>query len=229
MTRTSASLSTLARPRRALTATALAVLVLAGCGSERPSEGEARTKPGAGAATEKSAATSSPGQAGFMAMLGKVAQPCSSTGRTGTGAEAGPGPADKRPTGSEGEREESLAPGGTPPAGPIEPGASAGPEAELDDRDWCASVQHEQRIVQALQAVPEPTPAKVRKTLNDLGYIDERIHGLAQDGKVTRFRLDLRENGGRLCEEGLAAGAETELSPCVAPATGPFTVESPGK
>jgi hypothetical protein len=92
----------------------------------------------------------------------------------------------------------------------------------LNDRDWCASVQHEQRIVEALQAVPEPTPAKVRKTLNDLGYIDERIHGLEQVGRTTRFRLDLREKGGRLCENGSAAGEETDISPCVAPAAGPF-------
>ncbi|WP_406727304.1 hypothetical protein WJ438_25465 [Streptomyces sp. GD-15H] len=94
----------------------------------------------------------------------------------------------------------------------------------MNDRDWCASVQHEQRIIQALQEVSEPTPAKVRKTLNSLGYIDERIHGLKQDGKTTRFYLDLRESGGRLCEAGLAAGEETDVTVCTVPATGAFAV-----
>ncbi|MFB7086446.1 hypothetical protein [Streptomyces sp. NPDC056296] len=161
-------------------------------------------------------------------MLDKVAQPCSLTGGTATESETGPGPTDRRPTGPAEKGQESLAPGETPPAEPIEPGAPTGPAAELNDRDWCASVQHEQRIVQALQTVPEPSPAKVRKTLNDLGYIDERIHGLKQDGKITRFYLDLREKGGRLCEEGLAAGEETDIFACVAPAAGPFTVAIPG-
>ncbi|MET9086672.1 hypothetical protein ABZX77_33130 [Streptomyces sp. NPDC004237] len=131
-------------------------------------------------------------RAAFAAMLDEVAQPCTSTAEP----EAGQG----------------LAPTATPPTDPTEPGAPT--EARLSDRDWCASVQHEQRIIQALQAVPDPTPAKVRETLNALGYIDERIHGLQQDGKVTRFRLDLREKGGRLCEAGTAAGEETDVVPC---------------
>ncbi|MFJ8464536.1 hypothetical protein [Streptomyces swartbergensis] len=96
----------------------------------------------------------------------------------------------------------------------------------MDRHDWCTSVHHEQRIIEALQKVVEPTPAKVRKTLNSLGYIDERIHGLKQDGKTTRFYLDLREKGGKLCEAGRAAGATTDVTPCIAPATGPFTVKT---
>ncbi|MFD9395449.1 hypothetical protein ACFWBB_33370 [Streptomyces sp. NPDC060000] len=96
----------------------------------------------------------------------------------------------------------------------------------MSDRDRCASVQHEQRIIEALRVVSEPTPTKVRKALNNLGYIDERIHGLKQDGKVTRFYLDLREKGGQLCEEGLAAGEATDVTACTAPATGAFTVTS---
>ncbi|MFH9570164.1 hypothetical protein ACH4MG_06405 [Streptomyces sp. NPDC017454] len=226
MTRIRASISMLARPRRALTATALATLVLVGCGSESPAGGRSQSKPGSG--TE---------HAGFTAMLAEVAQPCSSTGETetepGTGSETevdtGPRPADARPTGPAGNGEESLAPGETPPDAPIEPGAPTGPAAELNDRDWCASVQHEQRVVEALQRVPEPTPAKVRKILNDLGYIDERIHDLKQDGRATRFYLDLREKGGRLCEKGLAAGVETDVSACVVPPAGPFTVASAGR
>ncbi|MER7191569.1 hypothetical protein [Streptomyces flaveolus] len=218
MTRIRASISPLVQPRRALAATALAALALAGCGTERPHEGDSRSKPGSNVGAKESATPPDPEQAAFTAMLKRVAQPCSATGESGTGT--GQGPTHKRPTGSAGR--ESLAPGETPPDDAIEPGAPTGPEAELNDRDWCASVQHEQRIVQALQAVSEPTPAKVRKTLNDLGYIDEHIHGLEQVGRTTHFRLDLRENGGRLCEKGLAAGEETDISACVVPATGPF-------
>ncbi|MFD8420879.1 hypothetical protein [Streptomyces sp. NPDC059466] len=159
---------------------------------------------------------SSPEQAAFAAMLDKVAQPCSST----DGAASGP--PDKKPTDPQGKL--TLSPGETPPTTPIEPGAPTEPEAELSHRDQCASVQHEQRIIRTLQAIPEPTPAKVRKALNTLGYIDERIHGLDQDGKTTRFYLDLREKGGRLCEAGHAAGELTDMTVCTAPATGSFAV-----
>ncbi len=216
MTRTSASIGSLARPRRVLAATALSLLVLAGCGSE----------PGSSVSAEESAPSTGAEQAGFMAMLDEIAQPCL---ETETETETGQGPSRKRPTGSAGAGEEGPVPGEISPAAPIEPAAPTGPEAELNDREWCASVQHEQRVVQALQAVSEPTPAKVRKALNDLGYIDERIHGLRQDGTRTRFYLDLREKGGRLCEEGSAAGVETEISACVASAAGPFAVSGPGE
>ncbi|MFI6862226.1 hypothetical protein ACIBKZ_20380 [Streptomyces sp. NPDC050421] len=88
------------------------------------------------------------------------------------------------------------------------------------------SARHQEHIAQALLKVAEPTPAKVRRTLNSLGYPDERIHGLKQDGKSTRFHLDLRENGGKLCEAGLAAGETTEVYTCAALAAGPFTVKT---
>ncbi|MEU6986729.1 hypothetical protein ABZ946_25385 [Streptomyces sp. NPDC046324] len=95
-------------------------------------------------------------------------------------------------------------------------------ERELDARDWCAGVRHEQRITVALSDLADPTPATVRKILNDLGYIDERIHGLEQSDATTRFLLDLRMNGGRLCVDGSAGGEEPAIEKCVAPATGPF-------
>ncbi|MFE8913798.1 hypothetical protein [Streptomyces globisporus] len=88
------------------------------------------------------------------------------------------------------------------------------------------SVHHEQRVIAALQMLADPTTAKVRKTLNSLGYTDERIHHLKQDGKKTRFHLDLREDGGRLCESGVAAGAVSDVVPCVAAAEGPFAITS---
>ncbi|KOG06837.1 hypothetical protein ADK34_41515 [Streptomyces viridochromogenes] len=94
---------------------------------------------------------------------------------------------------------------------------------ELNARDWCAGALHEQRIAEALLDLVDPTPTKVRAILNDLGYVDERIHDLKQSGATTRFFLDLREKGGRLCLDGSAAGEETVVDKCVAPATGPFT------
>jgi len=145
-------------------------------------------------------------------MLDSVAQPCLSTDGAALGPtdNNAPGPTKKKPTGSAGQQ--SLAPGEAPPTDPIEPGAPTGPETKLNDRDRCASVQHEQRIIEALQKVSDPTPAKVRKALNGLGYIDERIHGLKQDGEATRFYLDLRKSGGRLWEAGRAAGEETDVN-----------------
>ncbi|WP_246203540.1 hypothetical protein [Streptomyces tailanensis] len=104
---------------------------------------------------------------------------------------------------------------------PIAP--TTGPEVELNARDWCASALHEERIAQALWDLVDPTPTKVRTILNDLGYIDEHIHDLKQSGATTRFFLDLRDKGGRLCLEGSAAGENTVIDKCVAPATGPFT------
>ncbi|MBJ6636920.1 hypothetical protein H4K36_01205 [Streptomyces sp. DHE7-1] len=94
---------------------------------------------------------------------------------------------------------------------------------ELNARDWCAGARHEERVARALWALAEPTPAKVRTSLHDLGYVDECIHDLKQSGATTQFFLDLRDQGGRLCLRGSAAGEETVVDECVAPATGPFT------
>ncbi|MFI9121827.1 hypothetical protein ACIGW0_20865 [Streptomyces bikiniensis] len=210
MTHASTLSGPFARPGRAFVVAVLASLALVGCG------GQDGPGPGAGAG-KASTPSSSADRAAFAAMLDEVTRPCPPPGTA---------PAAPKPTGA--QRQQSLAPGETPPTGPIEPGAPSGPETVLDARDWCASVQHEQRIVEALQAVANPTPANVRRTLNGLGYIDERIHGLEQDGRTTRFRLDLREGGGRLCEVGTAAGEATEVTACVAPATGAFTVEETG-
>jgi hypothetical protein len=103
----------------------------------------------------------------------------------------------------------------TPPSGAVEPVApTAGPEVELNDRDRCAGNLHEQRIAQVLWDLAEPTPAKVRTVLNDLGYVDARIHDLRQSGATTRFLLDL---------DGSAAAKRTVVEMCVAPASGPFT------
>lgn len=216
MTHIRASISAFARPRRGLAAAALASLALTGCGSELKGGGP-QGEPAGSVASKARPTQPSPEQEAFAAMLDMYAQMCPPSDGV---PPAPPG----KSTGPEPVR--SLAPGETPPTDPIEPGPPTGPAAELDRHDWCTSVHHEQRIIEALQKVAEPTPAKVRKTLNGLGYIDERIHGLKQDGKTTRFYLDLRENGGRLCEAGRAAGETTDVTPCVAHATGPFAVKT---
>ncbi|WP_406054533.1 hypothetical protein OG462_04140 [Streptomyces sp. NBC_01077] len=99
---------------------------------------------------------------------------------------------------------------------------------ELSARDWCASGLHEERITQALLKLKDPAPDEVRKILNGLGYVDERIHGLERTGAATHFFLDLREKGGRLCVKGSAAGENTVVDTCVAPEIGPFSPTNVG-
>ncbi|MDT9682291.1 hypothetical protein RND61_09410 [Streptomyces sp. TRM76323] len=214
MTRIHGPIRQFTRPGRALAVGVLASLTLVGCGTDQLGNDGAQDGPDASTDSKAGVTSLSADQASFAKMLDRVAQPCPPPG--------GP-PVAAKPASPQGKQ--SLAPGETPPTDPIEPGVLPGPESVLNARDWCASVQHEQRIIEALQMVSSPTPANVRKALNSLGYIDEHIHELTQDGKTTRFYLDLRENGGRLCEAGTAAGETTDVSPCVAPATGAFAVE----
>ncbi|MEV7847196.1 hypothetical protein [Streptomyces cyaneofuscatus] len=220
MTHIRGPISAFTSGRRVLAAAALAAvtaLALTGCGSEASGGGQQGDQ-GGNAGSTTSSQRPSVEQAKFTALFDTFAQACPS-----------PGVIAPRPTGGstpDAEEPESLAPGEMPPTDPIEPGPLTGPAAELDDRDLCVSAHHEQRIIEALQKVAEPTPAKVRATLNSLGYTDERIHHLQHDGKNTRFHLDLREDGGRLCESGLAAGAVSDVVPCVAVAEGPFTIRT---
>ncbi|MFD9500179.1 hypothetical protein [Streptomyces sp. NPDC060035] len=207
MRRIAASTSTFARssrrPRLTLAITAVAVLSLGACGTEKANAGGEQS-------TRASAVGGQPDTA-FTAMLDTLAQSCPPSA-----------PPEAPPSGPT----ETLPPGSveTPPSDAIEPIApTAGPEVELNARDWCASALHEERIAQALWNLVDPTPAKVRTILNDLGYVDERIHNLKQSGATTRFFLDLRDKGGRLCLEGSAAGEKTVVDKCVAPASGPFT------
>ncbi|MET9412172.1 hypothetical protein ABZX90_41660 [Streptomyces sp. NPDC002935] len=199
--------STFARASRRLllnfAITTLAALTLGACGAEKTNADSEQNKPADAVGGRPDAA--------FTAMLDKIAQSCPPSAPP----EPPPtGPAETLPSGSV----------ETPPSDAIEPIApTAGPEVELNARDLCASNLHEERIAQALWDVVEPTPTKVRAILNDLGYIDERIHDLRQSGATTRFFLDLRDKGGRLCLEGSAAGEKTVVDKCVAPATGPFT------
>ncbi|MGW8762585.1 hypothetical protein ACWGN5_08805 [Streptomyces sp. NPDC055815] len=130
----------------------------------------------------------------FTAMLDDVARSCPE-----------PGPVEK------------------PPGDAAAPAPTAGPEVELNARDWCASALHEERITREVRKPADPTPDKVRKILNGLGYIDARIHGLRQSGTATTFTLDLRDKGGRLCVNGSAEGDRTLVEACVAPEKGPFS------
>ncbi|CAM5599806.1 hypothetical protein [Streptomyces badius] len=206
MTHIRGPVSKLTSGRRVLAAaalTAVAALALTACGTEQNDGG------GQQPSTERTAA---------QALFDRFAKACPERGVN-----------SRRPAGAskpDPEEPESIAPGETPPAEPIEPAPPTGPEAELDDRDWCVSAHHEQRVIAALQMLEDPTPTTVRKTLNGLGYTDERIHHLKQGGKGTRFYLDLREDGGRLCQSGVAAGASSDALPCVADAEGPFKVAS---
>ncbi|MEV0096658.1 hypothetical protein [Streptomyces sp. NPDC050738] len=191
--------------------TALAVMTLGACGTEKANTPAERSKPAVAAAAPAAVRASAQQDAGFTAMLAKIAQSCPPSA-----PPKGPptGPRESDPPGSK----------ETPPDDAFVPVApTAGPEAELNARDWCASNLHEERIAQALWNLKDPTPAKVRTVLNGLGYVDERVHDLKQSGATTRFFLDLREKGGRLCLEGSAAGERTVIDKCVAPVTGPFS------
>lgn len=203
MRRTPALTSTvtrfLRRPRHTLVTTAFAALALTACGTEKTNAGGLQSEP----------ADTAEARPSLTEILDRVEQSCPPS--------APPEPPPSGPS-------LPLPPGTveTPPdVEPIAP--TAGPEVELNARDWCASNLHEERIAQALWDLVDPTPAKVRTILNDLGYVDERIHDLKQSGATTRFFLDLRDKGGRLCLEGSAAGEETVVDKCVAPVSGPFT------
>lgn len=203
-----------AQGRRLVAAAALTALGITGCGTEQSDGGRQSGSAGSSTVSQQP----SPEQAAAQALFDRFEKACPE-----------PGVKSRRPTGAgkpATQEAETLAPGQMPPAGPIEPAPLTGPEAELDDRDLCVSAHHEQRIIAALQMLADPDPAKVRTTLNSLGYTDARIHHLKQDGMKTRFHIDLREDGGRLCASGLAAGAVSDVVPCVAVAEGPFKVTS---
>jgi len=189
------------RPRLTLAITAFAVLALGACGTAKTTTGI-----GGEQAVRAEGVGSRQSGPGLAEIQEHIEQSCPPPGAPPV---APPTPA---PAGEEVPDDMVL---------PIEP--TVGPEFELNARDWCAGNLHEERIAGALWDLTDPTPAKVRTILNDLGYVDERIHDLKQSGTATRFFLDLRERGGRLCLNGSAAGEQTVVDKCVAPATGPFT------
>ncbi|WP_327307038.1 hypothetical protein OG730_29270 [Streptomyces sp. NBC_01298] len=215
MTRTHGSTSAFARSSRRrpllpVALTALAVLALGACGTAKATGGGEPAAPAAPAAAAAAAAAKPMGSLTSPALAeiqAHIAQSCPAPGIPQEGPPS-PRPA---PPGAEAQN-----PGVTP----ITPPAMV----ELDTRDWCAGVSHEQQVYLAVEKIAEPTPAKVRAALNAAGYPDDRIHDLERSGATTHFFLDLRENGGRLCVEGVVGGGEEPVTDkCAAPATGPFT------
>ncbi|MFF5707971.1 hypothetical protein [Streptomyces sp. NPDC012756] len=189
------------RPRLTLAMTALAVLALGACGTVKTTTGGEQAVRAEAVGSQRPAPT-------LAEIQEHIEQSCPPPGAPPV---APPSPS-------------AAPPGEEPPVDMVVPTApTAGPEVELNARDWCAGGLHEERVAGALLDLVDPTPTKVRTILNGLGYADERIHDLKRSGATTHFFLDLREKGGRLCLEGSAAGEGTVVDKCVAPATGPFT------
>ncbi|NGO13321.1 hypothetical protein G5C60_38420 [Streptomyces sp. HC44] len=84
---------------------------------------------------------------------------------------------------------------------------------DLSSVEKCTAGIHTRRITKALKNTPDPTPQQVRKTLHDLGYIDERLHGPQRSGESVKFTLDLRILGGGLCLSGSTTGTKTAIEP----------------
>lgn len=195
--------------------TALAVVTLAACGTERTGAGGSRNTSVDTVAAEPAAAPpAAEEQEAFVEMMDAVARWCAAEAPV---AEGGPPAAPQEPL-----PVEEIAPDGTrrPSVDP-----SPQPELELNAADRCAGNLHVERIVHELWTVEDPTPAQVRKILNDLGYVDERIHGLKRSGTATRFHLDLRFRGGSLALDGSADAELTEIDMFEADGTGPFVPE----
>ncbi|MFD5032500.1 hypothetical protein ACFVWX_19455 [Streptomyces sp. NPDC058220] len=215
------------RPRLAFAVTALAALALAACGTEKTRANGSQNKPADSVGAQPAAVPPSPDkETAFLEMLVSVAQPRvpdqpleeeppASSDPTSPGPSAppmarptGPLPIDKTPPG---------------PTAPV-PDTTEGPIAEvpLNALEKCEGRRHVERITQVLSGMADATPAQVRKVLNDLGYINERIHGLKRSGAATRFFVDLRFMGGSLCLNGSVTGSKTVIEAFGHPETGPF-------
>lgn len=223
MPRIPASTRTVARsPRRlglTLAVAAIVTLALAACGTRKTSADGSQTKPANTVGAQSAAAPPSPDQqVAFMDMLNTVAQPCSPDA-----------PPEQEPT----------TPGEKPPTAPVEtlsidttspastrqtPDTPTTPqEVELDAIEKCEGRLHAERITKALSDIADPTSDQVRTVLNDLGYIDERIHDLQQSGATTRFFLDLRFMGNSLCLDGSVTDTKAVIEAFGTSETGPFT------
>ncbi|MFJ2651474.1 hypothetical protein ACIO1C_32720 [Streptomyces sp. NPDC087420] len=223
MTRTPVPTSSIApSPRRSrlavagtvLAVAALAALALTACGTAKPGAGGSRGASAGPVGVRLDAPSPGPDpEMAFLRMLTTVAEPCTFDSPTGDdsipeGDRPRSGPPGRLPVGD--------APSGLPPAPTPERGT------ELNDVDRCERHLHEERVGRALSDLADPTPARVRRILNDLGYIDTRIHGLKRSGATTRFFVDLRFMGGRLALKGSAAGARTVVEGFGVRETGPF-------
>lgn len=235
MTQNAVPASLSRRPRFALVASALAVLSLAACSSENAGPVGSAAPAAVTAGAERAAgdadrtgpawpvrpvAAGKASDATFAAVLDEVARGCPTGPRQGPPSPA-PAPTVEDGTPAAAAAAAAAAEEGAPPVVPGGPLLAV--ERELDQNDWCAMVRHEERVAQVLLELDAPTPASVRRALNGIGYTDAHIHDVEQAGAATRFVLDLRRgDGGRLCLQATADGAESVAEGCVVPAGGPF-------
>ncbi|MFE2040632.1 hypothetical protein ACFXAZ_06790 [Streptomyces sp. NPDC059477] len=197
---------------------AVAALALTACGTERTNAGASRDRPADAADARPVSVPPSPDQeVAFVRMLDTVARPCFPDTPPEHEASADE-EAERPPTAPV----EALPIDTAPPAGAgPAPGESAAPhDTELSAVEKCVGRLHAERITQALGEVKEPAPAEVREILNQLGYIDQRIHGLKESGTGSQFILDLRFMGSGLCLEASVNGTETTIEPFGSPETG---------
>ncbi|MEW2491762.1 hypothetical protein [Streptomyces sp. NPDC048411] len=209
---------TLNRVLTGVGAAVLAVVALAACGSEQAGK---RKQDTAGSVGAQAVATSpSPdAQVASMKMLERVGAPCVPDAPAAESDD--PGPGEHPPTGPS----EMLPVDEKPPTDV--PSPTATPEQpELSGVEACEGREHGKRITQALIGLNKPTTIQVRQKLNQLGYIDARIHGLKAERGVVRFYLDLRVMGGQLALKGTSAGKKTTVGAFAHPAEGAF---KPGK
>jgi len=205
-------------PRLTLATIALAALTLTACGTDGASADDARkTSADTVDAGSKGGPPTPDQRVSFMDMLNTVGQPCAPDAPS----EEEPTPAGEKPPTAPVEPlpVDGSAPGSTEPA----PHTSGTPqEVTLSVVEKCEGRLHSKRITKALSRATAPTPGEIRTTLNDLGYINERIHNLRKSGATTRFYVDLRVLGGSLCLDGSVTGTTTVVTAFAAPPTGPF-------
>lgn len=233
MTRTEEPISTVARttrrhPRRILALTSLAALALTACGTERAHTEGAQRGPADGIRAD--AAAAQPRQdplMDFLNMQSTVLRTCLPDAPSSKvpAEEALPEdehiaektrlPARERPRSVPVPlpRDEEPPPGADP---------TTPPHVELGPVEECEGHVHGERITKAFSTLPNPTVARIRKTLNALGYPDARIHGLERTGTTVRFFIDLRFMGGHLCLDGSVTGTRTVVEAFGTREVGPF-------
>ncbi|WP_249125850.1 hypothetical protein [Streptomyces sp. A2-16] len=203
---------------------ALCALTLTACGTERAGDGDLRGEPagragatsatplpaGSAAPEDTAAEDTAPGDTEgpdflpFMERLLSLAEPCGGDLPTAPPEVPEEGPEPPQFTGPPPTLlpEPPLPEDEPPPSAESRDHSAAARETELGSVEKCTARIHGRRITEALADTPAPTPRQVRRTLHDLGYIDERIHGPRRSGEQVKFTLDLRLLGGELCLDG---------------------------
>ncbi|MGX2995315.1 hypothetical protein JNUCC64_13635 [Streptomyces sp. JNUCC 64] len=247
----------LRRRRLAVAVAALATMTLAACGTGTDAKGapdrSAATGGTDGGVVRAAATAPEPGtvpdeEVGFLFLLERVGRPCAPDPEPHL--ESGPGAAE--PDG-EGRRGGPATPKGegplpVPADPPADKPAKPGPHTPYEERklnraERCEGRLHAERITRVLDALDDPTPARVGKALDELGYPDGRVHGLKRSGGPdaldppgapggsgrpggpVRFFLDLRMMGGSLALEGTVSDGKTAVEPFAVAEVGPFAPE----